>query len=535
MSLKMKELSTASELTSQNESGQSSDSASEGAYTYSRLKFDILQPGVSFRLPPRPYAFHLLQVFEEGFCDYHWFLRKKFRERLSLTYSDPGSQSGDRNWLCRVSVVLALAETWIHGRMTSLSDYEPLRSPAPPDGQSSPLPPGSDFFEQSLMLLKTSSEEPVAEDVEALNLIAFYSYSLNRRKTAYAYASQSIALSKLLHLNKPRTFRGTTNQPGVSARVHNEHRKRLWWTSYCMDRMTTTELGLSPLQTVTPDTVELPSTADLTPSELEEFFDAHVLAAQAQMCEIKRNVANTVTRHLRVPDSERTLDALKPCLDMLQHWRFSLPIHMSFEFENGIPAKMMELPVARVLSSLYLRYNCCFILLLRPFYLQDLSQIMQKRDRKQSDASSPGSSSSCSDDAVQALKSKCLLAARNSCKILLGLCQYGKIAQIAVAPVGSPSLPTDVDAELYVQARALLEEMARVGNPAAKDHEKLLTDVEAMVTGAAVETGRPQRAGDGDIWNTGFVVPNVDFGMGEVEKFGDMDWEQLLNTYTQGL
>lgn len=34
-----------------------------------------------------------------------------------------------------------------------------------------PPPPGSDFFEQGLMLLKTSSEEPVPEDVEALNLI----------------------------------------------------------------------------------------------------------------------------------------------------------------------------------------------------------------------------------------------------------------------------------------------------------------------------------------------------------------------------
>ncbi|KAI8242236.1 Proline utilization trans-activator [Colletotrichum sp. SAR 10_99] len=98
-------------------------------YTYSRLKFDFLHPEVHLRLPPRPYAFHLLQAFEEGFSEYHWFLRKDFRDRL-----------------------------------ISESSETP---------QAPPPPPGSDYFEQGLMLLKMSSEEPVSEDVEALNLITW--------------------------------------------------------------------------------------------------------------------------------------------------------------------------------------------------------------------------------------------------------------------------------------------------------------------------------------------------------------------------
>lgn len=132
------------------------------------------EPEVSFRLPPRPYAFYLLQAFEEGFCDYHWYMRRQFRERLSLTYSDPTSQSGDRNWLCRVSVVLALAETWIQGRKSSPG--ESMASNALGSSSGPPLPPGSDFFEQGLLLLKTSSEEPVPEDVEAYNLIVSCNY-----------------------------------------------------------------------------------------------------------------------------------------------------------------------------------------------------------------------------------------------------------------------------------------------------------------------------------------------------------------------
>ncbi len=122
----------------------------------------------------------------EGFCEYHWFLRKRFCERLALTYASPSSQSRDRNWLCRVSVVLALAETWNRGRSLpggapsppSLGQYGKPNNEVTSDGLSDrpltpqpSLPPGSEFFEQGLLLLKLSLEEPVIEDVEALNLI----------------------------------------------------------------------------------------------------------------------------------------------------------------------------------------------------------------------------------------------------------------------------------------------------------------------------------------------------------------------------
>ena len=123
--------------------------------------------GVAFKLPPQSHAFHLLDAFEEGFCDYHWYLRRRFHERLRLTYLHPASQSGDRNWYCRVSVVLALAQTWFYGR-------SPLSEAAPQPASESmdpPLPPGSEFFEQGLLLLKSASEEIVVEHVETCNLI----------------------------------------------------------------------------------------------------------------------------------------------------------------------------------------------------------------------------------------------------------------------------------------------------------------------------------------------------------------------------
>jgi proline utilization trans-activator len=121
-----------------------------------------------------------------------------------LTYSRPHEQAYDRNWLCRISVVLALAEAWNRGRTSALkrddgasqqidsSDRSGLLDDGNPQSTSSPAasspmsdasvpppPPGSDFFEQGLLLLKMSLEEPVIADVEALNLIVSLLVSSN--------------------------------------------------------------------------------------------------------------------------------------------------------------------------------------------------------------------------------------------------------------------------------------------------------------------------------------------------------------------
>ena len=118
-------------------------------------------------------------------------MRKRFHDRLSLTYSNPASQADDRNWLCIVSVVLALAESWNHSRAyvgsslagavttESLQNWksgQSIQSGTVNESTSisdtpTPPPPGSELFEQALLLLKLSLEEPVVEYVQALNLI----------------------------------------------------------------------------------------------------------------------------------------------------------------------------------------------------------------------------------------------------------------------------------------------------------------------------------------------------------------------------
>ncbi|TDZ30867.1 putative transcriptional regulatory protein [Colletotrichum spinosum] len=493
---------------------QHAHAATDG-YTYSRLKFDFLQTDVSFRLPPRPYAFHLLQVFEEGFSEYHWFLRQKFRDRLMLTYSDPQSQSHDRNWLCRVSVVLALAESFHKSREGSSiemklvgdkpdSPHNAQSEPSSGSTHSTPLPPGTDFFEQGLVLLKMSSEEPVPEDVEALNLIAFYCYSLNRRKAAYSYASQSVALAKLLQLHKSGLEAGS-RFININSRMINEHKKRLWWTSYCMDRMISIELGVAPALPSEPEGMQLPSSDGLTPEEMEEFANPMLLTASTQLCEIKYNVVRTAAQHGDVDDASR-LALLQPCINRLHEWRSCLPDAMTFEFENSLPTRLVEAPYGRILASIYLRYHQCFILLFRPLYVQNLSTIVQNRRLlPQSGSGCTGSPAAGGHDPMMTVKVQCLQAARNNCKILLGLWNYEKIAKfgyweslhlfsglailsLARVLVDKNFRNSTDDTALYNKSKDLLAEMARVGNPAAKDHEALLSDVETMVNHVLEET-----------------------------------------------
>ncbi|KAM5345224.1 hypothetical protein ACJ41O_011086 [Fusarium nematophilum] len=520
----------------------------ESGYTYLRLKSDFQHPEVSVKLPPKPYAIRLLDIFEEIFCDYHWFLRRDFRERLFLTYSHPISQSGDRNWFCRVSVVLALAQTFVYNEVSTTPELErpgSSSSPQEPARDSTILPPGSDLFEQAVLLFKTSSEEPVLEDIEALNLMAFYCYSLNRRKTAFIYASQSITLAKLLHLDKQQPYQSKriTAQDGNPQRVKSEHMRRLWWTSYCMDRMVATELGLSPTQWVTPPGLRLPSSNGLLAEDLEQFFDPAILAAQIQLCEIKRNVADTVAGLLRTPDYHSILNAVQPCFQLLRNWKEGLPRHLVLHFDGD--QSMLDLPCARGLASLYLRYHQCFTVLLRPFYLQELSGIMQERLGK------PTQSMTTASDQIQGIKIQCLDAARNNCVILSDLSAHSKIAKFgywdsihifsALAILSLSNVPSidprgpksDEDARLYADSRAILEEMARSGNPSAKDHESLLTDVEAMVKEVSSQADQPMADADAALVDPWELQPSFgDLGFYELisdQLWWDIDWGGLTN------
>jgi hypothetical protein len=103
----------------------------------------------------------LVKSFEETNGNYHWYLRESFRERIRQAYSHPTGQAGDRNWFCRLLVVLAVAKA---------QKPEPKSSLAP-----GLILSGPDLFGQAVSLFNIS-EVPSTDDIETLNLMVVWQF-----------------------------------------------------------------------------------------------------------------------------------------------------------------------------------------------------------------------------------------------------------------------------------------------------------------------------------------------------------------------
>ncbi|WKT48666.1 hypothetical protein QSH57_013596 [Fusarium oxysporum f. sp. vasinfectum] len=217
---------------------------------------------------------HLLRIFEGANSEYHWFLRQRFRDRIRQTYSQPTSHVDDRNWFCQLSLVLALGQAL---EREPKQESEETNDPWDFNQPSAPL----DLFGQAVSLF-IISETLTLENLETLNLMAYYCHFTNRPKAAVIYISQSIALSRLLQLDDPDTY-----QPKISERqdskgrcIAKEHMLRLWWTTVCLDKTLASELEMTPGDLSPSLKFPLPSSEGLSSEDEEEFFDLELLLAE---------------------------------------------------------------------------------------------------------------------------------------------------------------------------------------------------------------------------------------------------------------
>ncbi|OKL63836.1 hypothetical protein UA08_00772 [Talaromyces atroroseus] len=460
---------------------------SSPSYDYVQLDFDTSHSPCSFKLPPYPYALALLDQFDVFLGhDFHWFLRKSFRRRLELTYRNPDSpQVKDRVWLCTLLVVFALGESYNVGRPPEIRLGQVV-VPGENGSSVSGPPPGTVFFEHALALLKVRYEDPTIDQIEALNLITFYSYSLHRKRAAYVYAGLSARLSNILRLHKP-------SPPSSFSPIEIEHRKRVWWTAYCLDRMTSTETGLLPI--FHRDQIELAYPCDemLPLEDADEFSDGISLATQVQLAFLHADICETV-KNLGDGDTAYDKKLTEPIIQQLETLRLRLPPHLSFDVEDGMPRAMQEMS-NRSLASLYQRYYQCFVLLLRPLFLKQINYLLSN------------DAVNASQESLKYMTNICLRAARTNLLLIIGLRQCDRMTKFGFweslhlfSGLTIVSLAISVnlrwpgsfdekpdDGETYQTARCLLSEMADAGNLASKGQLRMLDEVEALqdvLTGA---------------------------------------------------
>ncbi|KGO75807.1 Pyruvate/Phosphoenolpyruvate kinase [Penicillium italicum] len=401
-------------------------------YTYIPLEYDNSQPKVLVKLPPHSYALYLLGQFESFMgCDYHWYQKKRFRARINGIYDPSQSQAIERTWLCCFSVVLALGDSYNDNIAPSfLIDNRTgfsTNAAATTDSEQA-TPRGIEFFKQGLLLLRPSYEEPTIEQVEALNLITFYCYSLNRRKTAYAYAGMALRLAMLLGLSKPQRQMSPLEQ---------EHCKRIWWTTICMDVMTCTELSLTPTHAFDEDSIDFPDNSQLSADDAEEFSDPQYLTAQVKLCRIKYQIIKQVFE-LRLGNAVEAQALIEPCLQALNNWRLEFSPTLVFAEEGGFSDETLAFLPMRTIASLLLRYNQSSNIFTAKFGFWESLHIFSSL----------------------------------TVHVISGFLMEKQPAAFAGARTNAP----------YSPVRSLLGEMARVGNAASKDHERMIQDIEDLFT-----------------------------------------------------
>lgn len=132
-------------------------------------------------------------------------------------------------------------------------------------------------------------------------------------------------------------------------RAVREHRVRVWWTAYLLDRLIASKMGHPPSVLDDDVDVDLPSDIDIPEQYKRDFFDAAYLNAVIRLARISRQIIVSIygRRTVHVTFSKRVQTALKD----LRSWVEELPKHLQLGNDDEMR------PLARPVKWLHLTFN----------------------------------------------------------------------------------------------------------------------------------------------------------------------------------
>ena len=156
-------------------------------------------------------------------------------------------------------------------------------------------------------------------------------------------------LAAILRLSNPR-------QTSIEA-ADSEHRKRVWWTTVCMELMTCTELSLRPAFGLDETHLGFLDNTQLSTQDREDFSEPQYLTAQVKLCRIKYRVLEAVSE-LRSGSREEAYGLINPCLQSLKNWREEFQsLSLDFCEAGRFSTSTLGDRSIRTIASLILRYN----------------------------------------------------------------------------------------------------------------------------------------------------------------------------------
>ncbi|KAK3990400.1 fungal-specific transcription factor domain-containing protein [Cladorrhinum sp. PSN332] len=258
--------------------------------------------------------------------------------------------------------------------------------------------PGSAYFAQATKMLNYLGERPTLDFIEIRLLLSLYSFTLNRVYASWTLAGSALRMAVImgLHLNMPSTH--------LDDAAIREHRNRLWWTAYMLDRLHATKLGCPPGIQDEHVQVDFPSTAASVSSD--DFADPCLQAAYAKLATISMNVVQSIYNGQPRDRTPAILfQKVQQRLKELNGWVQDLPSHLRLD------AELRPWTNYDVLS-MHLTLNQTIILATRPILLYGLRLHFSPSPGRR------GLPKPIIPDSAKTLIDTCTRCARHSCRIL---------------------------------------------------------------------------------------------------------------------
>ncbi|KAK3680420.1 fungal-specific transcription factor [Podospora appendiculata] len=223
-------------------------------------------------------------------------------------------------------------------------------------------PPGFEYFSHALLLLPDAHEEGSILCAETLALVGYFMQNMNRRDAAFLYIGMALRMAISLGLHQEVRVTSTTTE----SLLDREHRRRVWWSVYSLDRILTVKSG-NPITIHDEDIgVHLPSALPHDPA----YCPALVLRHYTELSRILGTITQAIYRRSSTPQSGRRLMAAVQAIVLaLSRWRAALPDELRFD-----PAR---LSISRESVSTFSHYYQCINMTARPL----LFHVVQQRLR----------------------------------------------------------------------------------------------------------------------------------------------------------
>lgn len=329
---------------------------------------------VEFRLPSYDLALACINEVET-YLDgcFYFFNPAEFKRNLERVYQRPvfgKSTYYDVLWYIELLVVLSMGENFLTGNSQWATKYKHEFESVMPDetpglGSSSALDgrlfPGMRFFRRAHCLIRIMiydiQANPSVRAVEVLSMCTFYFQMGDCMSGSYVYSGMTIRVAQLLGMH-------VDADKSIMDEFELEHRRRLWWSIYHVDRYIAAKAGLPVCLTDQVYTSGLPR--DLTqPLSSTPTFGMFPRALYLNAFVDVSKITNIIITDLYYRPPGSTFDILPVLTNIINkffEWRDKWPTKLNVDWRNS----QGEFTCSRGAANIFSEYFHCINLAVRP-------------------------------------------------------------------------------------------------------------------------------------------------------------------------